>query len=77
MSDMNPLTIVGVVLLVAGGIALVYGHTELLEAQQNSGFLGFGGGGGEAARQWQLVRLGGLVTGGVGAVLTFSGAVSD
>lgn len=76
--SLNPLLILGMVALVAGAIALVYGHMELLEAQQDSGFFAMGGGGGDGeTMKWQLVRLGGLVVAGVGGVLTFSGAVND
>ncbi|WP_254840553.1 hypothetical protein [Natronomonas marina] len=76
-SSLNPLLVLGMVALVAGAIALVYGHMELLDAQQNSGFLGMGGGGDGETMKWQIVRLGGLVVAGVGGVLTFSGAVND
>ena len=77
MSDDNldALMILGLVALVVGAIVLVYGHMELMQAQ-DSGFLGMGGSD-EETMQWQLVRLGGLVVGAVGAVLTFSGAVND
>lgn len=75
MSDVDALTILGLVLLVGGAVALVYGHVELLELQQSSGFFAFGGdASSEAVRQWKLVRLGGLVAGAVGAVLTLAGA---
>ena len=79
MSDDNldALMILGLVALVVGAIVLVYGHMELMEAQQDSGMFGFGGSGEEETMQWQLVRLGGLVVAAVGAVLTFSGAVND
>ena len=79
MSDdnLNALLVLGLVALVGGAIVLVYGHMELLEAQQNSGFLGMGGDGGEEAMKWRMVRLGGLVVAAVGAVITFSGAVND
>ena len=48
MSDdsLNPLLILGMVALIAGAVALVYGHMELLEAQQDSGFFAMGGGAG-------------------------------
>ena len=75
--SLNPLLILGMVALVAGAIALVYGHMELLEAQQDSGFFAMGGGGDGETMKWQMVRLGGLVVAGVGGVLTFSGAVND
>jgi len=74
--SLNPLVVLGMVALVAGAIALVYGHMELLETQQDSGVLAMGGGDGETM-QWQMVRLGGLVVAGVGGVLTLSGAVTD
>ena len=74
---LNPLLILGMVALVAGAIALVYGHMELLEAQQDSGFLAMGGGDDGETMKWQMVRLGGLVVAGVGGVLTFSGAVNE
>ena len=74
---LNPLLILGMVALIAGAVALVYGHMELLEAQQNSGFFGMGGDGDGETMKWQMVRLGGLVVAGVGGVLTFSGAVND
>ena len=79
MSDngLNPLLILGMVALIAGAVALVYGHMELMQAQQDSGFFAMGGGGGEEEMKWQMVRLGGLVVAGVGGVLTFSGAVND
>ena len=79
MSDDNldALMILGLVALVVGAIVLVYGHMELMQAQQDSGFFGMGGNGDEETMQWQLVRLGGLVVAAVGAVLTFSGAVND
>ena len=79
MSDNNvdALMILGLVALVVGAIVLVYGHMELLEAQQDSGWFGMGGSSEEETMQWQLVRLGGLVVAAVGAVLTFSGAVND
>jgi len=76
-SSLGPLVILGMVALIAGAVALVYGHMELLEAQQNSGFLGMGGDGDEETMKWQMVRLGGLVVAAVGGVLTFSGAVND
>jgi hypothetical protein len=72
--SINPLLLLGMVLLVAGAVALVYGHMELMQAQQDSGFLG--GSDGEAMT-WQMVRLGGLVVAAVGGVLSFSGAVND
>ena len=75
-SSLGPLVILGMVALIAGAVALVYGHMELLEAQQDSGFFAMGGGDGEAMK-WQMVRLGGLVVAAVGGVLTFSGAVND
>jgi cytochrome c-type biogenesis protein CcmE len=75
--NLDALMILGVLALVAGAIVMVYGHMELLEAQQNSGFFGMGGDGGEEAMKWQMVRLGGLVAAAVGGVLTFSGAVND
>ena len=79
MSDdsLNPLLILGMVALIAGAVALVYGHMELLEAQQDSGFFTMGGGDDDETMQWQMVRLGGLVVAAVGGVLTFSGAVND
>ena len=79
MSDdsLNPLLILGMVALIAGAVALVYGHMELLEAQQDSGFFPTGGGDDGETMQWQMVRLGGLVVAAVGGVLTFSGAVND
>ena len=79
MSDdgLNPLLILGMVALIAGAVALVYGHMELLEAQQDSGFFAMGGGDDGETMQWQMVRLGGLVVAAVGGVLTFSGAVND
>ena len=79
MSDdsLNPLLILGMVALIAGAVALVYGHMELLEAQQDSGFFAMGGGDDVETMQWQMVRLGGLVVAAVGGVLTFSGAVND
>ena len=78
MSDNNvdALMILGLVALVVGAIVLVYGHMELMQAQ-DSGFFGMGGSSDEETMQWQLVRLGGLVVAAVGAVLTFSGAVND
>ncbi|PSP47603.1 hypothetical protein BRC75_09425 [Halobacteriales archaeon QH_7_69_31] len=78
MSDNNldALMILGLVALVVGAIVLVYGHMELMEAQQDSGW-SLMGGSDEESMQWQLVRLGGLVVAAVGAVLTFSGAVND
>ena len=79
MSDNNvdALMILGLVALVVGAIVLVYGHMELMQAQQDSNWLGMGGSSDEETMQWQLVRLGGLVVAAVGAVLTFSGAVND
>ena len=79
MSDNNldALMILGLVALVVGAIVLVYGHMELMQAQQDSGWWTFGGSSEEETMQWQLVRLGGLVVAAVGAVLTFSGAVND
>ena len=79
MSDDNldALMILGLVALVVGAIVLVYGHMELMQAQQDSGFFAMGGGGDEETMQWQMVRLGGLVVAAVGGVLTFSGAVND
>ena len=79
MSDNNldALMILGLVALVVGAIVLVYGHMELMQTQENSGFFGMGGNGDDETMQWQLVRLGGLVVAAVGAVLTFSGAVND
>ena len=79
MSDNNvdALMILGLVALVVGAIVLVYGHMELMQAQQDSGFFAMGGGGDEETMQWQMVRLGGLVVAAVGGVLTFSGAVND
>ena len=79
MSDdsLDALMILGLVALVVGAIVLVYGHMELMQAQENSGFFGMGGSSDEETMQWQLVRLGGLVVAAVGAVLTFSGAVND
>ena len=74
---LNPLLILGMVALIAGAVALVYGHMELMQAQQDSGFFAMGGGGDEETMQWQMVRLGGLVVAAVGGVLTFSGAVND
>ena len=79
MSDNNldALMVLGLVALVVGAIVLVYGHMELMQAQQDSNWLGMGGSSDEETMQWQLVRLGGLVVAAVGAVLTFSGAVND
>ena len=79
MSDNNldALMILGLVALVVGAIVLVYGHMELMQAQQDSGWWPMGGSSDEESMQWQLVRLGGLVVAAVGAVLTFSGAVND
>ena len=74
---LNPLLILGMVALVAGAVALVYGHMELMQAQQDSGFFAMGGGDDGETMQWQMVRLGGLVVAAVGGVLTFSGAVND
>ena len=74
---LNPLLILGMVGLIAGAVALVYGHMELLEAQQDSGFFAMGGGDDGETMQWQMVRLGGLVVAAVGGVLTFSGAVNE
>ena len=74
---LNPLLILGMVALIAGAVALVYGHMELMEAQQDSGFFAMGGGDDGETMQWQMVRLGGLVVASVGGVLTFSGAVND
>ena len=76
-SSLGPLVILGMVALIAGAVALVYGHMELMQAQQDSGFFAMGGGGDEETMQWQMVRLGGLVVAAVGGVLTFSGAVND
>ena len=75
-SSLGPLVILGMVALIAGAVALVYGHMELMQAQQDSGFFAMGGGD-EETMQWQIVRLGGLVVAAVGGVLTFSGAVND
>ena len=74
---LNPLLILGMVALIAGAVALVYGHMELMQAQQDSGFFAMGGGDDGETMQWQMVRLGGLVVAAVGGVLTFSGAVND
>ena len=74
---LNPLLILGMVVLIAGAVALVYGHMELMQAQQDSGFFAMGGGDDGETMQWQMVRLGGLVVAAVGGVLTFSGAVND
>ena len=74
---LNPLLILGMVALIAGAVALVYGHMELMQAQQDSGFFAMGGGDDSETMQWQMVRLGGLVVAAVGGVLTFSGAVND
>ena len=76
-SSLGPLVILGMVALIAGAVALVYGHMELMQAQQDSGFFAMGGGSDEETMQWQMVRLGGLVVAAVGGVLTFSGAVND
>jgi len=79
MSDngINPLLILGMVFLVAGAIALLYGHMELMQAQQDSGFFAMGGSDDGETMKWQMVRLGGLVVASIGGVLTFSGAVND
>lgn len=65
----------GIGLVVIGGILLLYGQLEVLQAQDCTGF--FCSSNDEAMRQWGLVRLGGLVVGAVGAVITFAGAVRE
>ncbi len=73
MSDgPDAFTILGIGLLIVGGIALLYGHMELMQVQECSGL--FCSPSDSAARQWELVRLGGLVLGAIGGVVTFAGA---
>lgn len=67
--------VLGIGMLVIGGILLLYGQMELLQAQDCTGF--FCSSNEEAMRQWTLVRLGGLVTGAIGAVVTFAGVARE
>lgn len=74
-NGIDAFVVIGIALLIIGGIGLVYGQMELLQAQECSGL--FCSPNDRAMRQWKLVRLGGLVTGAVGAVITFAGAARE
>lgn len=79
----NPLVALGILLLVVGGIGLVYGQLTL----QNQGNAGDGafvtvdvsgdGGDNEDAQRLRTLRFGGLVLGGVGAVVTLTGGLLE
>lgn len=79
----NALVALGVLLLVLGGVALVYGQLHLQSGGSDDGGsvlsveMDGGDGGGGDAQRFRTLRLGGLVLGGVGAVITLTGGLLE
>jgi len=77
----NVLLALGIVLLILGATGLVYGQLQLQDRQSDDhgllvsvGWTAHSGGGDATdAQRFRTLRFGGLVLGGVGAVLTLSG----
>ncbi|WP_255148736.1 hypothetical protein [Halorarius halobius] len=75
MSDDDTLVYLGIALLIVGGIALVWGQMSLMEVN-DSMFGGFQFSD-QQVRNYQLARLGGLVVGAIGGVLTVTGGLQS
>lgn len=65
-------TVLGIGRLIVGSIVLPSDHMELMQVQECGGF--FRSTNDQAARRWTLVRLGGMVAGAIGGVVTITSA---